>query len=255
MAFSFRGRQPYLLLSAALLLMSACGSDSTTPPPGPPPAITLAASGTSHMIRRGGVVDIPLTVTRLHAYAGEVTLALMAQAEGMTGAMTPSMLSPTQSTATLRLAASAATPLGATSVTVKAAGIGVADQVITVPLQVAEAPGVTLDVGSGAVTLTQGATASRPITITRVGGYAGAVQLSLTTGSAGEASSFAPNPTTGGASTLALTADLTATVGTHTYQIRAEGPDMTPVSAPLTVTVVEPPGFRIALPTPSVSVP
>lgn len=117
------------------------------------------------------------------------------------------------------------------------------------------APDFSLSAGPNPVTLDAGKTATTTITIARGGGFGGSVALSVSGLQSGVTASFNPTPTTGGSSTLTLTASSTAntsstditvtgTSGTlsHAVTIRVQPSpvsDFTVSASPTSVTVAQ----------------
>ena len=86
----------------------------------------------------------------------------------------------------------------------------------------AEDPAAGLALSSAAVTVVQGQTATVTASITRSGGFTGAVALALEGAPAGLTGTFAPASVPGGAtsSTLTLTADAALQPGTYNVTVQ-----------------------------------
>lgn len=113
-------------------------------------------------------------------------------------------------------------------------------------------PSIGLSVSAQSVTIAQGGTGTIGVTVSRAGGYAGDIGISLEGLPSGV--SWGPNPTTvpptATTATLNLTATASATAGTATVTVRATGTgvDAKTVTVSLTVTAVTPQGgFTLAV--------
>jgi fibronectin type 3 domain-containing protein len=82
----------------------------------------------------------------------------------------------------------------------------------------------TLSISPASVTVARnGGTATYTVTITRSGGFAGAVTLSVTGLPTGTTGSFSPNPATGSSSTLTLTVSKNTLRNTYTFTVTGTG--------------------------------
>jgi hypothetical protein len=112
-------------------------------------------------------------------------------------------------------------------------------------------PAITVAVGPATASVIQGASATVPVTITRSGGFAGPVSLTLTGAPEGVTGTFDPTPIPAGAtaSTLTLTVAAGVEPGDYPLTVRATGDgvdDKTDALA-LTVTAAATPSFALAL--------
>jgi uncharacterized membrane protein len=69
------------------------------------------------------------------------------------------------------------------------------------------------------LSIKQGTSGSYTVTITRTGGFTGAVQLSVSGLPSGVTAVFSPNPATGNTATLTVTAAATASTGSFALTI------------------------------------
>jgi hypothetical protein len=109
-------------------------------------------------------------------------------------------------------------------------------------------PTLSVSVG-GPVGLVQGESNSTAVTVTRGGGFSGAVSLSVSGLSAGVTGKFEPPSVPAGAgtgsSTLTLNASLGATLGSGMYSVTVGGLGVAAASASAGFTVAEAPGFTM----------
>jgi hypothetical protein len=114
-------------------------------------------------------------------------------------------------------------------------------------------PTGSISIGLSASTLSvaQGQNGSVLVTLTRSGGFADAVSLTLENAPAGVTGSFSPASLTGGAltSTLTVNAATTAATATTSVTIRATGTGISAQTLPLSLTITTAPtgGYTLAL--------
>ena len=124
---------------------------------------------------------------------------------------------------------------------------------------------VTPPTGSIALTLTgtnvtvaQGASGTMAVTLTRIGGYTGAVDLTVEGAPTGVTAAFAPATIPAGATTSTLSVAVSSAVaaGSYTLTIRGHGSNVSDYTVPLTliVTAVAEPGFTMSVSPASVSI-
>jgi hypothetical protein len=107
---------------------------------------------------------------------------------------------------------------------------------------------ISIVLAQGSITVTPGQDNTVGITVTRTGGFAGAVQLALEGAPAGITGSFDPPSVPGGAtaSTLTLTASTAAEPGTYQVTVRASGQGVAAQTAALGLTVAPTPAYTLA---------
>jgi endoglucanase len=107
------------------------------------------------------------------------------------------------------------------------------------------APDFALAASPASLTINRGASGTSTVTITRSGGFTGAVDMSVSGSPAGVAASIAP--TTGDSRVLTLTASSTATLGPATVTITGTGGGLTR-TATISVNIAQPqtPDFTLA---------
>ena len=230
------------LLSLALLplALAACSGSGDSGPITPPvtPSISLALASATATVARSSSGSVAVSLNRLGNYTGTVTLRAENLPTGVTGTFTSPTLVGTASATTLTLDVAASAVAGTTAITLRASGTGVADATTTYTLTIS-APAITLVAGSSTASAAQGAAATVPLTITRVGGFASAVDLTAEGLPVGVTASFAPTSLAAGvtASTLTLTAAANATPGTSSITVRASGTGVTSQTATIAFTI------------------
>lgn len=122
---------------------------------------------------------------------------------------------------------------------------GLTDRTTVIAFTVTAVPGVTLALAPTTLTIAQGATGQSVITLTRLGGLAGDVQMTATS-AAGITTAFAPAAVAGTSSTLTVTVGGAAAVGTSNVVITATGAGGVSANITLPVTVTVAAGFTLA---------
>ena len=166
-----------------------------------------------------------ITVARTGAFTGPVSLSVSGLAAGVTGTFNPSTIGAGQTTSTLTLTTTAASPVGTTTVTITGAASGLSNQTASVALTIT-APALTgpftmgLSVNSFLILPSNHVPASPVLTVTRNAGFTGAVALTTTGLPLTLAVVYSPNNLTGTTASLTIL-DLGGTPpGTYTATIR-----------------------------------
>src|SRR5262245_15616958 len=108
-------------------------------------------------------------------------------------------------------------------------------------------PNFTLSASPASLTINRGASGATAITITRSGGFTGSVALSATGLPSGVTATFNPSSTTGGSSTLALSASSAAATGAVNVTINGSGGGLSrSTTLSLTVNAPPPPDFTLS---------
>ena len=209
----------------------------TSPPPSPTIGITLGSSALSLVQGQSGTVSVD--VSRSGGYSGAVTFSISGQPAGVTAAFNPASVSGTTGSV-LTLAAAATTAPGTYTNSVSGSGTGVSTASAALTQTVSAAPpsqsiGVLVRAVNNQVWVVQGESKTWEFIVTRSGGFAGTVDLTIEGLPSGVTAQFVPPAvdanTAGGA--LILTAAAGATVGTNNVTIRARAagvPDATLVA-------------------------
>ncbi len=200
---------------------------------GATPAYTLSATPAAIALNAGESAQTAIAVVKTGGFAGSVTLALEGAPAGVTGTFTPNPA--TGATSTLSLATTTAVAAGTYNLTVRGTATGLADRTIPVTLTVAVPAAFSLSATN--VSVAQGATGASAITITKTGGFNGAVTLSAANVPANVTVAYSQNPTSGGAVTVSFTAGAAATPGVYTVAINGTATGVANQSASLTLTI------------------
>ncbi|MCX7750182.1 MAG: hypothetical protein N2320_01235 [Candidatus Bipolaricaulota bacterium] len=182
------------------------------------PDFTLAATPTSLTVRQGASGTVTVNITRNATFTGAVALTLEGAPAGVTGTFSPASVTGASSTLTLSVAPTAAA--GTYSLTIRGKGDGI-DKTVAVRLTVEPLPDFSMSLSPAAVTLKPGGTATVAVNLTRVGGFADAVELSVEGLPVGVTPAFEPSTVTANTSTLTLTS--VPTVATGSYQVVVRG--------------------------------
>lgn len=207
----------------------------TTPPPTPLVDVVLGAPALALVQGQSGTVSV--TVSRGGGFTGSVALAVAGAPNGVTGTLNPTSVASAATSSILTLAAAADAVPGTYTIIVTGSGSGVASQSDSLTLTVSAAPpshsiGLLVRADNNQVSVVQGASATWEVIVTRGGGFAGNVDLSIEGLPAGVTAQFVP-PTivanvAGGA--LIFTAAAGATPGSTDVTIRGRAigvPDAT----------------------------
>jgi hypothetical protein len=224
------------VLSASVLFLAACGGGGSDPtPPVNNPSITISAGTATVTATQGTSVTVPISVTRSGGAAGDVSLAAEGLPANVTASFAPSPIPAASTSSTMTLVVGAGATAATSTVTVRATIAGAAAQTATVQLTVTSAGSFSLAATSASTV--QGATGNSTVTITRAGGFAGAVALTTGTLPANVTASFNPVSATGATSTLTFTAGGTAVPGTYTVAVNGTGTGVANQTTNVTLTV------------------
>jgi hypothetical protein len=204
-----------------------------------PPSIGVTLGTPALSVASGGTATSTITLVRGGGVTGDVTLTTTGTLPvGMTIAFTPAngVVPGANTTASIAVNTTAATPAGSYTLTVT--GTGATGVVGTAPLTVTVTAPQAITVAAPAATAVAGSTTSTSaITITRLGGFDGAVTFALSGLPAGITGTFTPVTTGGNTSTLTFNVPAGTAAGTYTGTITASGAGITNVTAPITLTV------------------
>lgn len=178
------------------------------------PDFTLAVNPTALTVKQGASGTVTVNITRNATFTGAVALTLEGAPAGVTGTFSPASATGASSTLTLNVAATAAP--GAYNLTIRGRGDdNRIDKTVTVRLTVEALPDFSMALSPASVSLRPGGTATVTVNLTRVGGFADAVELSIEGLPTGVTASFEPTSVTANTATLTLTAAATAATGMY----------------------------------------
>ena len=205
----------------------------------PAPAFTFALTANAVAVQAGQSATITADITRVGGFAGAVTFAV----EGLPAGVTAQNVTTNGNTATITLVSAPGTVATTVSLVVRATATGMPERTAVTQLTVTPAPGFTLAVAPGTARAEEGRVGTVVANLTRVGGFAGAVTLSLENLPAG----VTATPVT----TAAATANLTfavpdgVTPASVTATVRAVAAGLDDRTATTTVEVTRRPGTRV----------
>jgi endoglucanase len=127
---------------------------------------------------------------------------------------------------------------GATNVTVLT-GNGVSNAA-TFTVTTVQQPGYTMACNPASLSVNRGANGSFNCTLTRTGGFTGAVTFAASGLPAGVSASFSPASTTGNSTVVTLTASSTATLGNSTVTVTGSASGLAARTAAVALTVANP---------------
>jgi|GEM_PF-2980845 len=169
------------LLALALVLGAGCGDDEgPTEPPGTI-SVNFALSPTSVSLVPGERDSATITLTRGNGFNGAVALSLEGAPAGVTATFSPATIPAGATTSTLTLSAAADAEMGSYQLTVRARADGMSDRTATLSLTISPAPtpDFRIVLESGRASVIQGRGARVGITIERLNGFDGPIDLSV----------------------------------------------------------------------------
>jgi uncharacterized membrane protein len=211
---------------------------------------SLSPSPVSQSVAPGGSTSYTVSVGRMGGFGDPVSLSVSGLPAGASGSLNPNPVTVSSSSAsTLTVRTSASTPAGSHTLTITGTSGSLSHSTtVTLVVRAAAVPDFSLSPSFPSQTLAAGATTSYTISITRAGGFSGAVSLSVSGLPAGASGSFFPNPATSGSSSLTVSTSSSTLTGTYTLALTGTGGSLTR-SATLTLIVGAPtsPDFSLSL--------
>lgn len=208
-----------------------------------PPSYTLTMDPSSITIEQGetGTADVSLTRTN---FTGSVDLSLEGAPEGVSGSFDPDPVSADASVLTL-VVGSSVTP-GTHELTVRGVADGMDDVTATLSLTVSASTGFTLGPIT-ALSIQQGQSGTRAVTIERAGGFSGEVTVAVTDLPTGITASVDPVSTSGGSVDLTVSVAGTVSPGAYVLTVTGSADGQPDSSQSLEVSVVAPSGSDLTL--------
>jgi len=220
------------------MLLAGCGGGGDGGTTTLTPAISITLSSSTLTVVQGTTGNVTVNLTRSGGFSGDVSLVVTGLPTGVTVA--PATISTGSSSATLTFTVAAAAATGNSTLTITASGSGVTAVLASLAITVNPATvagNYTLSASPASPSIAQGASAAVVITVTRTGGFTGAVNLSVTGAATGLTTALAATSVVGTTDTLTLTASATATPGTQNLTIRGTATGLTDQTAALAVTI------------------
>ncbi|HEY0929387.1 MAG TPA: hypothetical protein VGE27_05665 [Gemmatimonas sp.] len=203
------------------------------------PGISVATSQPTVTTAAGTSGGATITLTRLGGFTGDVALTTTGAPAGVTPTFSPATLTAATPTSALSFTVASTVAPNTYPIVVSASGAlpggGTTNAQVTVNLTVTAAQSYTM--AASAVTLQQGGTGTSTVTITRAGGFTGAVNLAATNLPSGVTATFNPAAPTGNTSTVTFTATAGATTGAFTGTITGTATGLANVTTTVAGTV------------------
>jgi hypothetical protein len=245
-------RSPVFPVAVTSILFSlACDSKGPQEPP-PTPTITVSAGTQAVDVQQGGAATVGVNITRAGGYTGAVTIAAENVPAGVT--VSSGTIAAGQNSATLDISAQPSAAAATTNITLRATGTGVAAQTTSFALTVREPPGIAIALNPTTLSLAQGQSGSTAVTLTRGGGFTGAVTVTAEGLPAGVTIAPATIATGATAATLNVVTTAASPAGSHPITLRAAGTGVTDQTATLTLQITAPASIQLALAPTSVQV-
>jgi hypothetical protein len=165
---------------------------------------------------------------------------------GVTATFDPISLFNGQSTATLTLTAALDAPTGTGAVTVNSGAQGIAGKssIIPVTVSIGTTPAVLVSASSSFLELLRGTSGQVTVNLARFAGYSDEVSISVDGLPANVTATAAPIAAGQSTTTLMFNVGNNAEFAQTPLTLRATGSGIQPATAPFSLVVVEPPGFR-----------
>ena len=223
----------------ALVALSLACSDYNEGPPAETGSIQIAVNPTAVTITPGTSGSVGVALTRAGGFTGDVVVAVAGLPAGITPTVTPIPLTATATTATVGLAVAAGVAAGTYNATITATGQGVTQATGTLQITVPPAPGFSLAIVAGGISVATGGVGEVGITLQRTN-FTGPIELSLLNPPVGVTATFTPSSTTANTALLTLIVNPTATHGVIPLIIRASAPGMADRTATFDLTIRAP---------------
>ena len=167
---------------------------------------------------QGAGTNYTVNIARTGGFADAVSLSVSGLPSGAAATFSPN--NTTANTSTISVTTSTTTPVGSYAATITGVGGGLTHTTsVTLVVQAPAASGYSLSATPSSRSVVRGSRTSYTVTITRTGGFTGAVAMSVSGLPGGAAASFNPASTTGTSSTMTVTTSRTTRTGTYTLTI------------------------------------
>jgi hypothetical protein len=186
------------------------------------PDFSVSASPSSRTVGPGSGTTYTMNVTPSNGYSGTVSFSVSGLPAGATASVNPASVSGSGSS-TLTVSTSSSTPTGASSLTITATD-GTLTHTAKVTLVVAN---FSVSASPSSQTVRRGSTASYSVTVTWTPGFTSTVNLSVSGLPKRTNASFNPPSLSAGTSTLTISANRPAPVGSYTLTITGAGGGLT----------------------------
>lgn len=215
-------------------------------------ALTSPSAAT---VTQAATTTATISVERLGGYTGSVTLSAIGLPRGVTASFKPVVIAFGSTSSVLTLTAANVALLGTASATVRAFADGIETK--QSPLSVTVTPAATPAIVLNATVIAglPGTTAQATITIGRSGVVTSPVSVTAEGAlPAGVNWSVNPTSTTGDSVVLSIQVPVSTPVATTDLTLRATAAGLADATAPLTLSVMQPPGIQINVATPVLTI-
>ena len=196
-------------------------------------------SPSSQSIEQGDSGTYTVNVSRRGGFTAAVDLSVSGLRSGISGGFNRDPIGSGQTSSTLTITVAPSAALGSDVFTVTGTGGG-EEESDTATVVVVEPPGFTLSVTPSSKSIEQGASGTYTVTVSRRGGFASAVDLSVSGFPTGISGSFSPDPvpSTETSSTLTLTVAAAAAVGSTDFTVSGTGGGLAATDTAMATVVV-----------------
>lgn len=212
------------------------------------PGFSLTASAAGQSVAQGATGPaVGVTVARRGSYAGGITVVV----DGLPAGVTAAITSPgTGTSGSLALSVGAQVAANRYPLTIRATGAGVSPQTVPFELTVTQPPGFTAGVDPTGITVLRGASGTATLSVTRTGGFAGAISTAVTGTPAG-VSVTGGSIGTGTSAVVTFQVPASAPLGVAVLEFALSAPGLPTRTVPFALLIADPPGFTLAAATAS----
>jgi hypothetical protein len=212
------GTTYYYVVSAVNTAGESANSTQVSATPASPD-FSVSATPTSQNVAQGNGTSYTVNLAPSGGFAGTVGLSVSGLPQGATATFNPTSIT-TSGSSTLSVSTLSSTPAGSYPLTITATS-GSLTHTATVTLVVTAPSTFTISVAPTSQTVSRGSSTQYAVTISGQGGFSGTVNLSVSGLPQRTTSSFNPSSVVGsGSSTLKVTANKPARIGTYTLTIK-----------------------------------
>lgn len=203
-------------------------------------SFTLTISDPSVSLGQGGKDTVLITITRSD-YSKPIALTIVGVPTGTTALLSPSTVPAGAQSSQLFLTAAVTAAPGTATLTIRANGEGLAEQTATIALSVSVTGNFSLGSPDVTAVAAQGGGATATILVTRTGGHADNVSLTVSGAPSGVTALVSPSATVGGSAALTIAAAQNAVVGSYALQVSGTAPGLATQTTTISLNVIAPP--------------
>jgi subtilase family serine protease len=184
------------------------------------PDFSLSATPGSTTVTAGGKATPSVSISSIGGFSGTVNLSASGVPSGASASFSPQSVSGS-GTSALTISTSASTPAGTYTITISGSGPSSNHSTtVTLVVQAPATPDFSLSMSPASANIKPGQGASSTVTVTRSGGFADKVSLSLGGLPSGANATLSPTSVTGsGTSSLRITTARSTPAGTYTVTV------------------------------------